>query len=179
MVVLALLTEESMHAYRMHQLIRERAKDDVVNVGSRNSIHQVVQRLARDGLVTEQDVDSARGRTTYALTTAGESALRAWLADSLERSRNEYPEFPAALSFVAMLPPEQVTEHLERRVEQLRAEVAALRPEETARQYGLHRVFVVEDEYRRSMLEAELGWVERLVAELRDGTLRWTPPDGR
>ncbi len=32
MMVLALLVEEPMHAYRMQQLIREREKQDVVNV---------------------------------------------------------------------------------------------------------------------------------------------------
>jgi len=51
MAVLSMLTEEPMHAYRMPQLIKERHKDDVVNVTQRNSVYQTIQRLVRDELV--------------------------------------------------------------------------------------------------------------------------------
>ena len=39
-------------------------------------------RLAADGLVTESVEDSGRRRRTYAITPAGEQALRDWLATS-------------------------------------------------------------------------------------------------
>lgn len=178
MVVLALLAEEPMHVYRMHQLIRERAKDDVVNIGSRNSIHQVVERLARNGLVQTHEVEAARGRTSYRLTKAGGSALREWLAEGLERPRNEYPEFPAVLAFAALLSPAEVSGHLQHRIECLDRLLAGPTPGETARQYRLHRVFVIEDEYRREMLEAELAWVRALVTDLLSGALAWPPPPG-
>lgn len=176
MVVLAMLAEEPMHVYRMHQLIRDRAKDDVVNVGSRNSIHQVVERLARDGLVEPCAAEDHRGRTTYRLLPDGDATLREWLAESLRRRRQEYPELPAALSFVAMLSPVQVAEYLEQRIADLESILAGPTPEATAQAHDLHRIFVIEDEYRRAMLEAELGWVRSIVAELASGALSWSRP---
>lgn len=38
LVVLAMLTEAPMHAYRIQQLIKLRGKDEVVNVKQRNSL---------------------------------------------------------------------------------------------------------------------------------------------
>ncbi|MGH3933445.1 MAG: hypothetical protein ACRDS1_00435 [Pseudonocardiaceae bacterium] len=53
-VVLALLAEAPMHAYRMQQLIKERGKDRVVNVARRNSVTQAVDLLLRDGSIAIQ-----------------------------------------------------------------------------------------------------------------------------
>jgi DNA-binding PadR family transcriptional regulator len=47
LIVLALLIEEPMHAYRMQKLIRERGKDQVVNVRRGASIYQTSDRLQR------------------------------------------------------------------------------------------------------------------------------------
>jgi DNA-binding PadR family transcriptional regulator len=44
LAVLSMLTEEPMHAYRMQRLIKDRRKDDVVNVSQRNSVYQTIQR---------------------------------------------------------------------------------------------------------------------------------------
>lgn len=51
LAVLALLWEEPMHPYRIQQLIRERGKDEVVNVRQRASIYQAIDRLERDKLI--------------------------------------------------------------------------------------------------------------------------------
>src|SRR3954471_12608680 len=86
MTVLSMLTEEPMHAYRMQQLIKERHKDDVVNVSQRNSLYQTVQRLVRDGLVEVESTERADNRperTTYRVTAAGRECLARWLRDML------------------------------------------------------------------------------------------------
>ncbi len=173
MVVLALLAEEPMHVYRMQHVIRERAKDTVVNVGSRNSLHQVVVRLVRDGLAEVGDVSAVRSRTTYAITQQGANALDAWLEEMVARPREEYPEFPAALAFAAFRHPLQLAEHLERRRSALAETLSAPGPEQVSTELGLPRVFLLEDEYKRAMVEAELAWVEEIIGDLRAGTLSW------
>jgi DNA-binding PadR family transcriptional regulator len=55
LAILALLYEEPMHPYRMQQLIKERAKDEVINVRLRASLYQTISRLLRDGLIAVQE----------------------------------------------------------------------------------------------------------------------------
>lgn len=171
MAVLSLLAEQPMHVYRMQQLIRERHQDDVVNVSSRNSVHQVVDRLVRDGLAVERPGEPRRA--VYALTPLGARTLRAWFAEMLSRRKQEYPEFPAALAFLALLSPQEVADRLDERAVALVQEIEQVDPVATAAEYELARVFLVEDEYRRAMLEAELVWVRAAVADLRSGDLAW------
>ncbi|MEW2443848.1 PadR family transcriptional regulator [Micromonospora marina] len=175
MMVLALLVEEPMHAYRMQQLIREREKHDVVNVAQRNSIYQTIDRLRRDELIRVAETTREEGRperTVYALTPSGRRTLDRWLADALATPAREFPEFPAALSFLPILPPEEAARRLDQRAGVIEAR---LREREAAlRAVGLPRLFLVEDEYQLTVLRAELDWVRGLVADLRSGALTWS-----
>ena len=38
----------------------------------------------------------------------------------------------------------------------------------------LPRLFLVEDEYQRTVVEAELDWVRSLIDDLRSGRLTWS-----
>ena len=38
----------------------------------------------------------------------------------------------------------------------------------------LPRLFLLEEEYRRAMLEAELAWVRGVIDDLRAGRLTWS-----
>ncbi|WP_220446387.1 PadR family transcriptional regulator [Micromonospora chalcea] len=175
MMVLALLVEEPMHAYRMQQLIREREKQDVVNVAQRNSIYQTIERLRRDELIRVAETRREEGRPeriVYALTPAGRRTLDGWLAEALATPAREFPEFPAALSFLPILPPEEAARRLDQRADAIEAR---LREREAALAgVRLPRLFLIEDEYQLTVLRAELDWVRRLVADLRSGTLTWS-----
>ena len=175
MMVLALLVEEPMHAYRMQQLIREREKQDVVNVAQRNSIYQTIERLRRDELIRVAETRREEGRPeriVYALTPAGRRTLDGWLAEALATPAREFPEFPAALSFLSILPPEEAARRLDQRADAIEAR---LREREAALAgVRLPRLFLIEDEYQLTVLRAELDWVRRLVADLRSGTLTWS-----
>jgi hypothetical protein len=39
----------------------------------------------------------------------------------------------------------------------------------------LPRLFAIEDEYTQAMRRAELEWLRRIIADLKDGTLEWPP----
>lgn len=176
MIVLTLLEEAPMHAYRMQQLIRMREKDSVVNVASRNSIHQVLARLERDGLVVPMPDDAARSRVVYRNTETGREVLLSWLSETLASPRNEYPAFAAALSCVPLVDPATLAGLLHERLAVLDSALAQVRPEQVREEYGLERVFVIEDEYRRAMLTAEHEWVAALVRDLETGRLSWERP---
>ncbi|HEX2037717.1 MAG TPA: PadR family transcriptional regulator [Chloroflexota bacterium] len=181
MVVLALLAEAPMHAYRMQQLIKEREKDKVVNVAQRNSIYQTIDRLRRAGLIAVRETarDERRPeRTVYEITPYGSETLEQWLREMLSTPAREFPEFPAALAFLPLLDPCDVRQRLERRVTLLEEELAQLDAELAGAGGSLPRIFLVEVEYARAVTAAELAWVRALVDDLRSGRLTWlkVPP---
>ncbi|WP_234361620.1 PadR family transcriptional regulator [Plantactinospora sp. BB1] len=181
LAVLSMLTEEPMHAYRMQQLIKTRRKDDVVNVSQRNSVYQTIQRLVRDGLVAVVGIERAENRperTTYRITDAGRATLADWLRAMLASPTAEYPEFPAALSFLPNLSPADAVAALTLRVTRLEERLAALDREIAEVATFLPRLFGIETEYRRQVVDAELRYVRDLVADLRAERITWPFVDG-
>jgi DNA-binding PadR family transcriptional regulator len=175
-VLLVLLAEAPMHAYRMQRLIKEREKDTVVNVASRNSVYQALGRLERAGLVAVRETSRDRRRperTVYEITDTGRDEMHRWLATALAEPRNEFPELPVALASVAVLAPDEAAEHLRARASRLRDILADPDPEAVAAAHGLPRVFVVEEEYKRAMAAAELAWLTAILEDLRSGALSW------
>ena len=109
LAVLGLLEDGPLHPYRMQQLIKMWGKDEVINVGQRASLYRTISRLLDAGLIkvygTTRDQQYPE-RTSYELTDAGRHARQQWLAQTLTTPRNEYPEFPAALSFLPLITPD-------------------------------------------------------------------------
>ncbi len=176
LAILALLYEEPMHPYRMQQLIRERAKDEVINVRLRASLYQTIARLLRDGLIVVQETARSENRperTIYRLTEAGRETAFAWLCSMLATPAREFPEFPAAVSLMALLQPAEALVQLETRAGALETELAEI-ADRLERAADLPRVVVLEEEYRRALRQAELVWVHGVIADLRSGALTWS-----
>lgn len=174
LVVLVLLAEEPMHPYRMHELIKERGKEKVANVASRNSVYQAVERLDRLGLIKVRGTDRSTGRperTVYELTPEGTATTLDWLRTMLSTPAVEYPEFPAALASLVIIPPDEVADLLETRANTLEQSLDAAKAEVDG--LGLPRPFLLEEEYAQTVGRAELTWLRSVVADLRAGTLTW------
>jgi DNA-binding PadR family transcriptional regulator len=180
LAVLGLLAGGPLHPYRMERLLKEWGKDQVVRVGQRANLYTTIKRLHNAGAVaigyTERDQQYPE-RTVYEITDQGRELVHAWLAEMVSTPRNEFPEFPAALSFLMLLGPDEAASNLEERRKHLRTAITAL--DETLAEHGplLPRVTLLETEYQRAVSVAELGWVEGVLDELRDGTLNWTEAD--
>jgi DNA-binding PadR family transcriptional regulator len=173
LVLLALLVEAPMHPYRMQQTIKERGQDQLVNVAQRNSVYQALDRLVRDGLARAASTTREAGRperTVYEITEAGAATMRRWVTGMLAAPAREFPEFPAALAFVAPLAPAELRDLLQRRLDTQEERLAAVRAQAPP---GLPRVFLIEDEFRAALLTAEISWLRGVVADLADGTLTW------
>jgi DNA-binding PadR family transcriptional regulator len=172
---LAMLYEAPMHPYRMQRLIKERGKDEVINVTQRAHLYQTIRRLEREGLISAQGVtreEKRPERTVYEITDKGRSVTLDWMREILSRPDNEFPEFPAAVSFLALLTPEDALRQLELRASALEAELhridAGLKA--AAR---VPRLFLLEIEYLRALRATELSWVNSVVEQLRAGSLTW------
>lgn len=167
-----------MHPYRIQQCIRQRRKHEVINVSQRAALYQAIRRLEREGLIRAQSVsrDEKRPeRTTYELTDAGRADVASWLRKGLSSPLKEFPEFPAVLSFLEHLTPEEALLGLRKRIEALAAEDERLsRDYQEALKHGVPRLFLVESEYLRAVCQAEKAWVEGMVGDIGSGRLVWS-----
>ena len=176
LTVLALLHYKPLHVYGLQQLVKRWGKDQVVNVSQRVSLHRTIDRLLTDGLIEVQATtrDSAYPeRTVYRLTAAGRDAARAWLTRMLAEPKREFPDFPAAVSNLAMIAPAEARAALQQRVDELTAYRDGLRDDLDAQAGELPRVASLETEYLLAVANAELQWVSSVVEDLGSGRLGW------
>lgn len=175
LAVMALLYERPMHPYEMVSLMRERGKHESVRLRY-SSLYSVVGALEREGLILPRETvrDGRRPeRTIYEISDAGREEFLDWLRELLREPVKEYTQFAAGLSFLPGLPPEEAIALLEERVRRLEEEIVEMRSRlsTAAEQFDLPRLFLVESEHELMLREAELGWVIRLVQEIRDEKL--------
>jgi DNA-binding PadR family transcriptional regulator len=177
LAVLSLLVIGPLHPYAIQRLIKLWGKDQVVNVGQRANLYKTIKRLHDAGLIavwqTERDQQFPE-RTVYELTEQGRRELLQWLADMLATPRNEFPQFPAALSFVMLLEPEQALAVLDRRAAVLRENLTRLEGDLSGSSGVVPRVALLDDEYQRTLSAAELSWVSGVIDDLRTGKLTWS-----
>lgn len=167
-----------MHPYRMQQLIKARGKDEVVNVGQRNSLYQTIDRLLRGDLIAVRETERDGAfpeRTVYEITEAGRDTARLWLREQLAQPAREFPTFPAALSFLPLLTPEDVRRQLDTRIAALERELARLDAMGSqAQAIQVPRLFLLEGELIRAVLVAELEWVRSVVVDLKSEAMTWS-----
>ncbi|MEV4441052.1 PadR family transcriptional regulator [Streptomyces sp. NPDC049577] len=178
LTVLSLLHYRPLHPYGVQRLIKEWGKDQVVNVNQRAGIYRTIERLLAAGLVEVHEVGRDQQyaeRTLYKVTDAGRRVAREWLLDSLGTPKQEFPQFPVALSFAMMLTPEEALTVLEQRAEAVAASLEGLEEALAAEgDDGLSRVVLLETEYQRAMTAAQLRWLTSVVEDLRAGRLSWS-----
>jgi DNA-binding PadR family transcriptional regulator len=176
LVVLWLLFEQPLHVYGMQKLIEAQGKDRVVNVRSRASLYQTIDRLVRLGLVEVAETVRVEGypdRIVYAITESGREVAREWLREMLRTTGQDYPEFITAVSILFGLEPEDARAQLDQRERSLAAELAETEAAVASAPAGLPRLFLLEEEYRKTLLEAQLAWVRGVIADLRERRLDW------
>jgi len=178
LAILSYLTQRPMHPYELSRTLRE--NDDVRSIKfNHGSLYMVVGQLARAGFIAELET-SREGqrpeRTVYALTDAGRRELRDWLSELVEQPQHEYPHFVAALSLIAALPPGEVLVLLRRRLDRLAGQRTEIRDHvDTLVSGGLHPLFLVEEEYRLALLDADSAFTERFIDQITQPETGWGP----
>jgi hypothetical protein len=112
-------------------------------------------------------------RILYAVTDAGRAAARAWLREMLAETTGEYPDFIAAVSILFGLAPDDARAQLEHRTAELTKELADTDAQLTGNP-DLPRLFLLEEEYRKAVLTAQLSWLRALIDDLEAGRLTWS-----
>jgi DNA-binding PadR family transcriptional regulator len=178
LAILSYLTQRPMHPYELSRTLRE--NDDVRSIKfNHGSLYMVVGQLARAGFIAELETSRAGQRperTVYGLTDTGRRELRDWLSELVEQPQHEYPHFVAALSLIAALPPGEVLVLLRRRLDRLAGQRAEIRDHvDTLVSGGLHPLFLVEEEYRLALLDADSAFTERFIGQITQPETGWGP----
>jgi DNA-binding PadR family transcriptional regulator len=181
LAVLSYLTMKPMHPYELSRTLRDNGDARSIKF-NHGSLYMVVQQLAKAGFIAEMET-SREGqrpeRTVYAITDDGRREAREWLSELIAQPEHEYPHFVAALSLIAALPPDQVVPLLRARLEAVagqRAEIQGMIDSSLGQ--GVPRLFLVEEEYRLALLDAESAFVERFITEIGDPEAGWGPALG-
>jgi DNA-binding PadR family transcriptional regulator len=178
LAVLSYLSKAPMHPYELSRTLRD--NDDVRSIKfNHGSLYMVVGQLAKAGFIAEQETTRAGQRperTVYALTDAGRRELHDWLRELVGEPRHEYPHFVAALSLIAALSPGEVVELLRMRLRRLAEQSTEIRTLiDSTVAAGVHPLFLVEEEYRLALLEAESSFVERFIERITRPKTGWGP----
>jgi len=176
LTVLGMLQTRPLHPYGIQRLIKQWGKDQVVNVGQRAGLYRTIDRLLAAGLVRVRETERDQlypERTVYEITDAGRAAAREWLEEMLAVPRQEFPEFPVALSHILMLTPQEALPLLQQREAELTATHQALQAG-LAFAGSLPRVVMLESEYVLATATAQLSWLRSVIEDLRTGRLSWS-----
>jgi DNA-binding PadR family transcriptional regulator len=179
LAVLSYLTERPMHAYELNRRLKDRDAARTFKL-SYGALYGVVRQLAGAGLIRAVGTGQ-RGRlprhTVYELTDAGRAEMRAWLTELLSQPQYEYPAFAAALSLVAVLPPDEVAGLLRTRLGHINSATAEIRGQrDAAVAAGVHPMFLIEDDYRIALLEAEAAFITTFTSKIEDPGSGWSGP---
>src|SRR5690242_10059973 len=178
-LILALLHEQPMHPYQVHQNLVERGDTRLVRVNA-GAVYHGVERLEKDGLVEVAGTERAGNRperTTYRITQAGRSAFAARLTSFLGDDHPAYPLFSVGLAEAHEIPAQSAIEQLVRRRDREAARMSTLAAaQDRLRTMGLPRRYLLDVEHDLAMLGAEVAWLDRTLEELRADALDWDQP---
>jgi DNA-binding PadR family transcriptional regulator len=176
-MVLALLREADMHPYEMVRLMRARHDDRLITI-TNGTLYHTVARLQKAGLIDELGTDrdgNRPERTTYTLMDAGRDAVIAWVRRELPRV-DRPAEFRVALAEAHNLERDDLRELLhERRAALLADHRTHHEGLHSSRAKGVPEQVMVEIERQEALLEAELRWLDSLLARLDADSIPWGP----
>ncbi|XVV01177.1 PadR family transcriptional regulator [Actinosynnema sp. CA-248983] len=175
LAVLSYLVRQPAHPYELSRMLREHGDDRSIKF-THGSLYMVVGQLEKAGFIAPQETvrDGQRPeRTVYALTPEGRAELRDWMRDLVSEPRHEYPHFVAALSLIGALPPDEVVPLLRDRLVRLAAQRAEIRA--LVDGTDVHPLFLVEEEYRIALLDAEAAFVQGFIDRIEDPETGWGP----
>jgi DNA-binding PadR family transcriptional regulator len=170
--LLTLLMQRPMYPYEMAATLRERGKDQAIKINW-GSLYTVVQNLEKYGFIDALEVvreGRQPERTTYQITDAGRAELKDWLRELLSVPEREYTRFEAALGDSGVLPPDELIDLLQQRLDALDAANAEHQAGLDALVKTIPRLFLIESEYYLAQRRAEAEWVRGLLKEFGDGT---------
>lgn len=172
LAVLSTVHQRPMHRYEIASIMRARGKEQDMDI-KWGSLYTVVDNLEKHGFL-ETIGNTRQGarpeRTIYRITQAGKRELVDWTRELLATVDAEHPRFAAGLSVLTALPPDEVIELLQIRLDALTASLDGQRRAIDEVSAEIPRLFLIENEYTAAIVAAEATWVRSLLDELTSGS---------
>ncbi|BBH18948.1 PadR family transcriptional regulator [Paenibacillus baekrokdamisoli] len=174
LAVLSMLNERPMHPYEISALMKQRGIADVIKLNN-GSLYSTVDSLLNKKWI--ESVETQREgkhpeRTIYVPTELGRAEFQEWLRTIIDTPIEEYPQFTSGLSFIAHIAPQEAILLLLKRVKLIKNEVTTRRAMiQGVIKEGVGRIFLVEQDYKLTLFEAELNWLNQFIDDIQEGRL--------
>ena len=170
LAVLVLLFERPMHPYEMAATLKMRGVGQSIKLRY-GSLYTVIESLQQQGSIAVKETvreGKRPERTVFELTPAGAERMGSWLRELVGTPVKEYPQFEAALSLLAAVPPDEAVALLEARHARLGETAEGLRATIETVSRVVERLFLVEVDYRLALVEAERQFIEGFVRRVKE-----------
>lgn len=167
LAVLSIVAEGPIYGYDIQTVIAQRGLRSWTNIGV-SSLYYVLEKLERQGLIESRGAGQLQGaaRRQYRITPAGFGILQTAVADLISTPREHGNGFELGLANLHVLRPSQIRtafmayrQELTTRLAQVRERWHRLR--ESQAPFNVDAMFG----HHVAMLEAELEWIDRFIAE--------------
>jgi DNA-binding PadR family transcriptional regulator len=173
--LLGLLVERPAHPYELTARLNERYR---FLTTQRSTVTTLVKSLAGAGLIRPQRprrVGNRPTRRAYELTTAGLEEFRSRVSTQIEQAPAASSRFTVALAYIGILSRANARAALRRRVTSRREELDAIPPLKR----GPTEVHMIEMDYWKTVLEAEIQWLDTLVDRIARRDIAWPLESGK
>jgi DNA-binding PadR family transcriptional regulator len=172
LAILSLIIEAPRHGYEIEQIIEQRGMREWTEIGF-SSIYYQLKRLEKSGWVegqAQQERGPGPARRVYHVTPDGLGAWRDATLRLLSEPSASYRSFLLGLSNLPGIPRDQALPALRQYGERLTER--RLRIEQRMREQApLPRHVEILFEFSLVLIDAQLEWLEQLIAELQAGDL--------
>jgi DNA-binding PadR family transcriptional regulator len=168
LAILSLVAEQPRHGYEIDQVIQARGMREWTEVGF-SSIYYLLKKLEGQGLIEGRLQEAERGpaRKVYTATSAGESALRAAVLDSLSEPRRCYPPLQLGLANLPSIPPAEAVSALRRYRDALVARRDYVQ-ERWQSQRPLPYFVDAMFHHSTALIDAEMAWVDNFIVRMEE-----------
>lgn len=178
-LVLSILSEKPAHSYEILSTLRERGEGRFVKI-SPGSVYRAVERLESEGLAVAVGTDRSGNRperTTYQVTPGWAEELRQHVAEFVAKPVFEPDRFTLGLVLLNDVELDVAVSVLTERRDRFRAHCEERSVLLTSLlEAGMPRRFVLDHMYEQHQLAAQLEWINQLIEDLQNGTIKWDEP---
>lgn len=186
--LLGLLLFKPMHGYEMRRNLEGQRREHWADI-QYGSVYASLKQLAKEGLIEETGTEREGNRpprTVYRITGAGEEELLRMLREAWSKPAFSARPLDTALSFIWLLPQEEVARLLEERLRALDEAARGLDEtqewtermsrEEPGLDHGRGFQAMLSDlfEHSRRLLAGEREWTEYVLGRVRGGIYELT-----
>jgi len=170
LVILGFLQERDYHGYELKkQIQRHMGNWTNIKFGSiYHALRKLVDRASVE-IVGEERQVGRPDRTIYRITTRGREEFRSLLTRLLSRFQRSYFEFDIGLFFAAQMPPEELNQHLEKRLAEISAFMQRLgQVKNLPVHQTLPKISEVIVDHTLFHMNAELQWAQMCAQRLKE-----------